>query len=136
MKTRHVIILIIALLAAAAVGFATQKPPANEPVPKYDVATEASFKGSVEEVRDRACLVSGGTGAHIVLKLSDGKTIEVHLGATKFVKDYELVFTKGDVVEVIGSKVKFEGVDTIFAREVRRGNDTFVFRDKQGNPIW
>jgi len=26
--------------------------------------------------------------------------------------------------------------DTIFAREVKRGNDTFVFRDKDGNPIW
>jgi len=52
------------------------------------------------------------------------------------VKNYEVVFEKGDQIELIGSKVKFEGVDTIFAREIRRGNDTFVFRDKDGKPIW
>ncbi len=33
-------------------------------------------------------------------------------------------------------KVKFEGVDTIFAREVKRGNDMYMFRDKDGKPIW
>jgi hypothetical protein len=52
------------------------------------------------------------------------------------VKTYELVFNVGDKIEVTGSKVKFEGVDTIFAREVKRGNDSFVFRDKDGNPVW
>ena len=55
---------------------------------------------------------------------------------TKFVKSYELAFSKGDQLEVTGTKVKFEGVDTIFAREVKRGGDTFVFRDKDGKPIW
>jgi DNA/RNA endonuclease YhcR with UshA esterase domain len=131
MKTWHVMILVIALVAAAMPAFC-QKPA----VPKYDTATEATFKGTVDEVRDRQCPVSGGMGSHIVLKLSDGKTIEVHLATTKFVKEYELVFNKGDQVEVVGSKVNFEGVDTIFAREIRRGTDTFVFRDKSGAPIW
>jgi hypothetical protein len=68
-------------------------------------------------------------------KEADGKAIEVHLATAKFVKSYELAFSKGDR----GSnrqKVKFEGVDTIFAREVKRGGDTFVFRDKDGKPIW
>jgi len=94
------------------------------------------FKGTVEEVRDRQCPVSGGLGSHVILKLEDGTTIEVHLASTKFVKEYELVFSKGDVLEVTGSKVQFEGVDTIFAREVKRGNDVFVFRDKDGKPVW
>jgi hypothetical protein len=49
---------------------------------------------------------------------------------------HDLTFSKGDELEVTGSKVKFEGVDTIFAREVKRDSDTFVFRDKDGNPIW
>ena len=75
-------------------------------------------------------------GAHVVLKMADGKAIEVHLATTKFVKSYELAFSKGDQLEVTGTKVKFEGVDTIFAREVKRGGDTFVFRDKDGKPIW
>jgi hypothetical protein len=63
-------------------------------------------------------------------------TIEVHLASTKFVKAYDLVFNKGDEVTVVGTKVQFEGVETIFAREVTRGSETFVFRDKDGTPIW
>jgi hypothetical protein len=75
-------------------------------------------------------------GSHFMLKLSDGKVVEVHLATSKFVKNYELVFNKGDEVEVIGAKVEFQGADAILAREVKRGNDDFVFRDPNGKPIW
>jgi hypothetical protein len=110
--------------------------PANEPVPKYDKSTEAVFKGTVDEVKDRQCPVSGGMGAHLVLKLTDGSSLGVHLALTKFVNQYELVFHKGDVVEVTGVKVKFEGVDTIFARKVKKGEDEYLFRDGDGKPLW
>ncbi len=60
-------------------------------------------------------------GSHLILKLAGGNTIAVHLAMTKFVKTYDLVFNKGDVVTVVGTKVEFEGVETIFAREVTRG---------------
>jgi len=135
MKTWHVIILTIALLAALCAVAAENPENRKAAVPKYDARTEATFKGTVVEVKDRNCPVSGGMGSHIILKVGE-KTIEIHLAATKFVKTYELVFNKGDAIEVIGSKVKFEDVDTIFAREIHRGNDTFVFRDKDGKPIW
>jgi DNA/RNA endonuclease YhcR with UshA esterase domain len=138
MKISHIIIPIltaVALLLTIAPAAAAQKS-VGVAVPKYDRAAEATFKGTVEEVRDRQCPVSGGMGSHLILKLSDGSTIEVHLAATKFVKTYDLAFKKGDVVEVVGAKVQFEGVETIFAREVTRGGATFIFRDKNGKPIW
>jgi hypothetical protein len=75
-------------------------------------------------------------GSHLILKLLDGKTIEVHLATTRFVKSYGLVLNKGDQVDVVGTKVHFEGKDTIFAREVTRGTETFAFREKNGTPIW
>lgn len=136
MKTWPAVILIsvIAVALAPTSARAASQPTAG--VPKYDPATESVFKGTVEEVRDRECPVSGGMGSHLILRLADGTTIEVHLAPTKFVKTYELVFNKGDQVEVTGSKVKLEGADTIFAREVKRGNDDFVFRDKDGKPVW
>lgn len=128
--------VILALTITLMVSSAFAAPKGDQAgVPKYNPATESTFKGTVEEVRDRQCPVSGGMGAHVILKVSD-KTIEVHLATTKFMKNYELVFSKGDQIEVTGSKVTFEGVETIFAREVKRGNDTFVFRDKDGNPVW
>ncbi len=135
MKTWPVLILIMTLmLAVVPATFARSGPGAG--VPKYNPASEAVFKGTVQEVRDRQCPVSGGMGSHVVLKLEDGSTIEVHLATKKFVQEYELVFGVGDELEVTGSKVNFEGVDTIFAREVKRGNDVYVFRDKDGKPVW
>ena len=136
MKIWLALILILAVAVIVTPAFAAPKAGSQAGVPKYDPATEAVFKGTVEEVRDRQCPVSGGMGAHVILNLGGGKTIEVHLATTKFMKNYELVFNKGDQLEVTGSKVTFEGVETIFAREVKRGNDTFVFRDKEGNPVW
>jgi len=139
MKTSHIIILILAVVALALVitpAAAGQKSGPGVAVPKYDPAAEATFKGTVEEVRDRQCPVSGGMGSHLILRLSESQTIEVHLATTKFVKAYDLVFSKGDVVTVVGTKVQFEGVETIFAREVTRGSETFVFRDKDGKPVW
>ena len=52
-------------------------------------------------MKDRDCPVSGGKGAHLMLKQVDGSTIEVHLALSKFVNQYELVFHKGDVLEVL-----------------------------------
>jgi DNA/RNA endonuclease YhcR with UshA esterase domain len=134
MKTWQAVALVLVVALGTVVPVVAQK--ANGTVPKYDVATEATFKGVIDDVHDRQCPISGGMGAHFNLKLADGKIVEVHLATTKFVKNYEVVFNKGDAVEVIGSKVEFEGVDAIMAREVKRGNDDFLFRDPQGKPIW
>jgi DNA/RNA endonuclease YhcR with UshA esterase domain len=135
MKTWRLIPIILALIVATVAAFGAQKP-AHETFPKYDKSAEAIFKGTVDDVKDRQCPVSGGMGSHLTLKLADGSTIEVHLALSKFVTQYDLVFHKGDVLEVTGVKVKFEGVDTIFARKVKRGEDEFLFRDNDGKPLW
>ncbi len=138
-KTSRIFILLltaVTLVLTIAPATAAQKAEASVAVPKYDPASEVTFKGTVEEVKDRQCPVSGGMGSHLMLRLSPSKTIEVHLATTKFVKAYDLVFNKGDVVTVVGTKVQFEGVETIFAREVTRRDATFTFRDKDGAPIW
>jgi DNA/RNA endonuclease YhcR with UshA esterase domain len=139
MNTSRIIVDILAtigLVLTIALAAGAQKPELSVVVPKYDPTTEAAFKGTVEEVKDRQCPMSGGLGSHLIVRLSSNKTIEVHLATAKFVKNYDLVFNKGDVVTVVGVKVQFEGVETIFAREVTRGTDTFSFRAKDGTPVW
>jgi hypothetical protein len=139
MKTSRIIVNILAIIGlvlTTALAAGAQKSEPNVAVPKYDPAAEAVFKGTVEEVKDRQCPMSGGLGSHLILRLSPNKTIEVHLATTKFVKSYDLFFNKGDAITVIGVKLQFEGVETIFAREVTRGTETFTFRDKDGTPIW
>ena len=127
-------ILSFALIVAPPSIIAQQKP--NSTPPKYNLTTETTLKGTVEQVSNHECPVSRGMGAHVILKTDDGKTIEVHLAPTKFVKIFDLVLAKGDQIAVTGSKVEMDGVDTIFAREMKRGNDTFTFRDDKGKPVW
>jgi len=107
-------ILLWALVALLISDRAAAQKPLGASVPKYDKAGEAVFKGTVDEVHDRQCPVSGGMGSHLELKQADGSVIEVHLALTKFVRQYKLVFKNGDVVEVTGVKLKFEGVDIDF----------------------
>jgi hypothetical protein len=135
MKAWPALLLIFALLVAGAPLLAQQNQ-SNAAVPKYDPAAETIVKGTVDEVRDRQCALSHGVGSHVMLKLADGKLIEAHIAPAKFVKAYDLAFNKGDQLEITGTKVNFEGVETIFAREIKRGSDTFAFRDKEGRPIW
>jgi hypothetical protein len=94
--------------------YASRNRLARHRCAQYNSAAEATFKGTVQEVRDRICPVSGGLGSHFILKLGAGKTIEVHLAKMKFVKMYDLTCEPGDELEVIGLKVKLAGVDTIF----------------------
>lgn len=138
MKSWFAIALMIGTIAwmGTVPALASQKANSSVAVPKYDPAAEKTFKGTVVDVVDRVCPMSGGLGSHLMLKLDDGSTIEVHLATTKFVKNFDLVFNKGDKIEVVGVKVQFEGKETIFAREVTRGSDTFTFRDKDGVRIW
>jgi DNA/RNA endonuclease YhcR with UshA esterase domain len=135
MKAWPVVILALALGAATLPAFASPKSEQNADVPKYDVSKEAKFKGTVEEVKDRECPISGGMGSHLMVKIDD-KIYEVHVAPTKTVKNYEIVFQRGDEVEITGVKTTFQGVDAILVREIKRGNDSFVFRDPKGKPIW
>jgi hypothetical protein len=133
MKAWQIILVNLALVLAVASSVVSQT---SAPVPKYDFDTEGTFAGTISAVSERSCPVSGGMGFHFVLKLQDGQTIEVHVTTSKFMKAYEWALHEGDQVKVVGSKVSFEGVETIFAREITRKNETFVFRDKTGKPVW
>jgi len=126
------LLIFVVGLALPILGQNNQKPT----VPKYNSAAEAAYKGTVEDVRDRQCPISGGVGTHILMQLENGNTIEVHLATTEFTKMLEINLRKGDPIGVTGWKTEFGGVQTIFAREVRYGNDTYIFRAKDGTPAW
>jgi DNA/RNA endonuclease YhcR with UshA esterase domain len=104
-------------------------------VPKYNAAAEGVYKGKVADVRERDCPVSNGRGSHIIMTL-DGAEIEVHLAPTQYTNMIEMNINKGDSIEVTGWKTEFEGAQTILAREIKDGNDVYVFRAKDGTPAW
>ena len=105
-------------------------------MPKYNPAAEAVYKGTIEDLRDRQCPVSGGVGSHIILKLAGGRAIEVHLAPAEFTRMVDMNVHQGEEIEVSGWQLEFEGIQTIFAREVKHGHETYVFRAKDGTPAW
>lgn len=122
-------ILLFALCSVMA--FAQTAAPKT---PKYDKATETKLKGVVEELRT----VEGkDEGTHFILREDDNKTILIHVGPEKFLKEIEASYAKGDKVEIIGSKVKSaDGEDEILAKEITKENASVVLRDSKGEPAW
>ena len=110
-----------------------QKNPEPSP-PKYDLHTETKMKVSVEEVK----LPPKGSEQGIVhlLMKSGADSLDVYLCPKSFFDDMGMNFSKGDELTLTGSKVKQSEADLILAREMVKGNDTFVLRDEKGNPVW
>jgi hypothetical protein len=103
-------------------------------LPKYDLATEAKMKGTVEEMKlpDKG---KDKEAAHLTLKTTDA-TFDVYLCPKSFLDDMGSTLAKGDEVNLTGSKIKQDGADMILAREVVKGTDTIVLRDDKGKPVW
>ncbi len=118
------------LLVASLVAQKTSKPSP----PKYDLHTEAKIKGTIEEVK----LPPKGSEKEIVHLLVKNGTdsVDVYLCPKSFFDDMGMDFSKGDEITLTGSKVKQGETDLVLAREVVKGNNTFVLRDAKGDPVW
>ena len=130
------ILFLVAFLALLLVATASgQKSQANAAsLPKYDLHTEAKMKGTVEELK----LPSKGREkevAHLLVK-NGTDSVDVYLCPKSFFDDMGMGFSKGDEIALTGSKIKQGEVDLVLAREVVKGNDTFVLRDAKGDPVW
>ncbi len=62
--------------------------------------------------------------------------IQIYLSPKPYQDEMGISFTKGDEIAVTGSKVKQETDEVILAREIIKGNDTLMFRDGAGKPVW
>jgi hypothetical protein len=127
--------LAAALLLALPLAATGPKPPQANEVPKYNPATETTIKGTVQEIKTFACKLGGASGYHLEVKTEKG-VVEVHVAAGKYLTDYDFQFAVGDEVEVTGSTVQMDGKDAFLARIIKKGQTTYTFRDKAGNPLW
>jgi hypothetical protein len=102
--------------------------------PKYDTATEAKFKGTIEELK----LPPKGKDqeiAYLTIK-SGSDTFDIYLCPKSFIDDMGVIFAKGDEIAFTGSKVKQGDTDMVLTRELVKGTDTLVLRDNKGTPVW
>ncbi len=128
-------VMLMALGAIRAYAQAGQGQMAGCPgCPMYDPKTETAINGVVQEVKE----ISGhgmGTGTHLTVK-ADNAVYDVHVGPTWYLTREKYAFSKGDRVEVIGSKVKYQAADAIIARQIKKDGNTLTLRDAQGVPLW
>jgi hypothetical protein len=123
-------VFLTLLLVASLVAQKTPKPSS----PKYDLQTEAKIKGPIEEVK----LPPKGSEKEIVhLLVKNGtESADVYLCPKSYFDDMGMDFSKGDEITLTGSKVKQGEAEIVLAREVVKGNNTFVLRDARGAPVW
>jgi DNA/RNA endonuclease YhcR with UshA esterase domain len=114
---------------------AAEKTPLPHDTITYEIANQRVLTGIVVDVRDYECPVSGTVGSHITVKYSAG-TVEVHLAPAKFLKQYEIVISKGDQVQIEGAMTTVDGKPALLAKVVADGSSTFAFRDPKGKPLW
>jgi hypothetical protein len=100
------------------------------PAPEYDKSAEVKVKGVIDDVKTDA-----DHSIHLTLK-SDKGPVEVFVAPEKFLKEMEIIFAKGETIEVVGSQFSVDGNAILLARGVTRNADVVTIRDEQGKPVW
>lgn len=116
--------------------------------PMYNVSTETTVKGTVEEVQQLTGKPSGvpagnmwgncpreWAGTHINLTTDQGPLI-VHVGPSAYLANNNFTIARGDQLSITGSKVQYQGSDFLIAREITKGDQVVTLRDAKGFPLW
>ena len=106
----------------------------NMRVGRYDPKTEVTLNGTVDSVERVTSENMPMAGIHLVVK-SENQMIQVHVGPAAFV-DKKMMFTQGDTIQVVGSKVTMGGKPVVIAREIKKGHEVLQLRDERGRPLW
>jgi uncharacterized protein YdeI (BOF family) len=126
-------LLIMFTLAAAQQAGQTQP---GQDVPKFDPKNQEVITATVQEVKDYHCPVTGSLGTHLTVKTTTGGTYEAHLAPAAFLKEFGMNFKQWETVTITGTKVTFDGKPAILARLIKVNNETYMFRDEKGRPLW
>jgi hypothetical protein len=127
------------LVGAVSVALAQPAQTGRRSSPMYDVKTEVTITGTVEGVDTITDAAAPGRrglgGTHLVVKTAT-EAIAVHVGPTAYLAENAIAFAKGDVVEVLGSRVTSEEKPILIAKRIKKGDKTWTLRDASGRPLW
>jgi hypothetical protein len=101
----------------------------------YNPSKVETVKGEVIGIDKFTPKKGMGMGIHLQLR-TEKETIPIHLGPAWFIERLDTKVEKGDMIEVKGSKVSFDGKPAIIAAEVKKGEATLILRDAAGVPVW
>ncbi len=133
--------LLIVVVPLSVVFAATPalKQPQGKPGAEYLVLFNAAHVASVEGTIVRIYQVPSSkvwlTSVHALVRTKQGD-VSINLGPSWFLDNQELHLAMDDRVAVTGSRVKNNGVESLIAIEVRRGDETLKLRAPDGMPVW
>lgn len=136
--------LFLLMLAAFAVS-AAQQPAgsgekrnrwgeASDDDPKYDPKTEVSIRGVIQEVGTHYGR-RGTPRTEIYITERTGLVV-ANLGPSSFLEENKFKLSRGDTVNVTGSKVKTGAGERILARRVEMRGHILELRSPDGSPKW
>ena len=126
-------ILSVAVIAVLLLTFGVKpRGPTEQGAALYNVSAETTIRGVVRTVEDFSCPVSENEiGRHLRLQTATGM-MEIHLAPARVMRSQKFTFSPGDQIEVSGSQLSLQGQESIIAREITRGSESFFVRDRQG----
>jgi len=127
--------VVVGVVLLLIMGVSFHRPISAQGAALYNASDEVVVGGLVQEVQEFDCPVSEGEFAsHLMLKTRDG-VLQVHLAPVRIMAGQKLSFAPGDQIEVVGSRIKLNGQRGVIAREISRGGETFIFRDREGRLV-
>jgi hypothetical protein len=101
----------------------------------YDASDVVTVQGVVQDVQQFYCPISGEEGTHLTVK-TENETVQVHVAPTRFLRNNNVSFSKGDQIQVVGSRIIYHGHNAMIARTATLGGQTVAFRETNGHPLW
>ena len=105
----------------------------------YNTQSEESIKGTIISVDRITSNQRMYCGIHLLLK-TDSETIPVHLGPEWYFDEclinQDVEIAVNDKIEIIGSRISYDGKPAIVAAEVKKGDKILALRDEIGVPFW
>jgi DNA/RNA endonuclease YhcR with UshA esterase domain len=101
----------------------------------YSAGNEITAAGKVEDVQEFYCPVTDDRGTHVVLNTDRG-TILVHVAISRYLREQKFAIQPGERLQVTGARIRFQGKESMIAREIIRGDEVFILRDTAGKPLW
>ena len=126
---------VAVLLGALTLPPAPAGPAGMDQEPQYNPALVVDVEATVLEVRDVPQIKNSLGGIFLLVK-TDRETIDAFVGPADFLKDFDIIFARGDRIQIIGSRVRSGEAFIILAREVRRRERTLYLRTRNGEPNW
>ena len=99
----------------------------------YD-SEDIEIEGEVVSVENNLSRRGSFQGVHLLVK-TNKETVEVHLGPSWYLENRDFKVAPKDQIAILGSRINFDG-EAIIARQITKGENTLILRDRNGYPLW